>query len=266
MSLRYHSFYVFMLAFLVFTVFTVNTVAAQNTKWWEKQDEGWFFYRDPKPDTDYESPPSVSMPNNNPDSSPLATDLVKQEGERLLSEAMVNPAEQNVASYMRFQKQQTDMSQKFAYVWQRMLMKYPDLYMNTGTEQVNDDIQSTVARLGTQAGLFFIYSSGCDSCRRSAAIVSEFRRKYDGFVVLPVSIDQPLPEFEDTRPDNGIAARLGVETVPSWFLAYPGTDRFEQIGTGYLALPELERRLYHYAITEDMGVAASNYPDNIAGN
>ena len=253
---------VFMLAILIFTIFTASAVGA---KWWENHDEGWFFYQDPNlEEPELDKKPSPSIPDNKPDA--LASELIKKEGEKLLSEALVDPTENNVASYMRFQKQQTDMSQKFAYVWQRMLMKYPDLYMNTGTEQVNDDIQSTVARLGTQAGLFFIYSSGCDSCRRSAAIVSEFRRKYDGFVVLPVSIDQPLPEFEDTRPDNGIAARLGVETVPSWFLAYPGTDRFEQIGTGYLALPELERSLYHYAITEDMGVAASNYPDNIAGN
>lgn len=263
MSLRCHSFYVFMLAFLVFAVFTVNTVAAQNTKWWEKQDEGWFFYHDPKTDTDYESPPSVSMPNSNPDSPPLATDLVKQEGERLLSEAMVNPTEQNVASYMRFQKESMDMSQKFAYVWQRMLMKYPDLYMSTGTELVNEDIQQAVTMLGTQAGLFFVYSSGCESCQRSVAIVSEFRRKYDGFVVLPVTLDAPLPELaEITRPDNGISGRLGVETVPSWYLAYPGEDRFEYIGSGYMALSELERRLYRYAITEDMGLSAANHSDN----
>ncbi|MCK9195415.1 MAG: conjugal transfer protein TraF [Syntrophales bacterium] len=242
-----------MLAFLVFAVFTSDTVAA---KWWENHDEGWFFYHDPEPEPDYDSNPSAFMPDNKTDS--LSSELLKKEGERLLSDALVNPTEGNVSNYMRFQKNSMDMSQKFAYVWQRMLMKYPDLYMTTGTEQVNEDIQNAVARLGTQAGLFFIYSAGCDSCRRSAAVVSEFRRKYDGFVVLPVTIDTPLPEFENTRPDNGIAAKLGVETVPSWYLAYPGTDRFEQIGTGYMPLSELERRIYRYAITENMGMSASN--------
>ncbi|MEI7636052.1 MAG: conjugal transfer protein TraF [Syntrophus sp. (in: bacteria)] len=247
-----------MLAFLFFSVFTPDAVTA--TKWWEKHDEGWFFYQDPQPEPEYNRNSSPSMPDNKPDSLP--SDLIKRQGERLLSEALVNPTEENVVSYMKFQKDSTDMSQKFANVWQRMLMKYPDLYLTTGTEQVNDDIQNAVAQIGTQAGLFFIYSAGCDSCRRSATVVSEFRRKYESFVVLPVSIDDPLPEFEDTRPNNGIAERLGVETVPSWFLAYPGSDRFEQIGTGYMALSELERRIYHYAITENMGVSASNYPGN----
>ena len=79
---------------------------------------------------------------------------------------------------------------------------------------------------------------------------------------MPISIDTPLPEFENTRPDNGISTRLGVETVPAWYLAYPGMDRFELIGTGFMTLSELERRLYRYAITEEMGITASVQPDN----
>ena len=31
-------------------------------------------------------------------------------------------------------------------------------------------------------------------------------------------------------------------------------DRFELIGTGFMTLSELERRLYRYAITEEMGI------------
>ena len=263
MSRLFSGIPVFMLALLVFTSFTSDTVAAED-KWWEHHDEGWHFYQDPEPEPDYDGQPSPSSTMSSPDNKPepLATDLIKKKGERLLSEAMMNPTEENVESYMKFQKESMERSQTFAYIWQRLLMKEPELYMDTGTQKVNQDIQNALAKLGTQAGLFFVYSSGCDACRQSAAVVSEFRQKYDGFVVLPVTIDAPLPELEGTRPDNGISGRLGVNSVPAWYLAYPGEDRFEHIGTGYMPLSEVERRLYHYALTNNTGVSAYNYYGN----
>jgi conjugal transfer pilus assembly protein TraF len=241
-------------------LFAFNAVA-DSGKWWEKHDEGWFFYQDPPPEltrVPVPQPDPTPTPIVSETPPPLATEIIKREGERLLSEAMVNPTDQNVETYMRFQKDSMELSERFAYIWQRLLMKYPDLYMAGGTEQKNDEIQRAVTRLGTQAGLFFIYSGHCPSCQQSVSTVVEFKSKYDGFTVMPITLDVALPALTDTKPDNGIAARLGVESVPAWFLAYPGEDRFEHIGTGHMPLSELERRLYRYVVTEDMGVFAAN--------
>ena len=252
----------FMLVFLAFAVFTHNTEAS-SWKWWERHDEGWYFYRDPDPEPAQKppSPPDIPMVEaKKPDPPPLATELMKREGDRLLSEAMLAPTDENVRSYMEYQKEMMAMSERFAYVWQRVLMKYPDLYRVAETEKTNEDIRKAVSMLGARTGLFFIYSSECEACVKSASIVEEFRRKYD-FAVLPVTIDGiALPELPDTRPDNGIASRLGIDTVPAWYLAYPGEDRFEHIGTGHMPLSELERRLYRYAITENISVYTAHYP------
>lgn len=251
-------------ALAVFAASSADSVHA-SSKWWEKHDEGWYFYNEKPTAPDPENPPipaSVPRPEQQQD-SPLATELIKKEGDRLLSEAMINPTEENVVKYMRYQKESLDMSTRLAYMWQRMLMKYPDLYMNTGTTQVHYDIKEAVDRLGQQAGLFFIYSSGCEACQQAARVVADFKKTHPGFNVVPITIDAPLPGLEGTRPDNGISASLGVTSVPAWYLAYPDEDRFEHIGTGSITLSDLERRLYHYAITEkDM----HHHPDNGASD
>ena len=114
------------------------------------------------------------------------------------------------------------MSQKFGYVWQRMLMKYPDLsldYRNRTGQRGYQKRRGTAWNEGRAVfHLQFRLRTVAVALRRSCQNSAE---SMTAFVVLPVTIDTPLPEFENTRPDNGIAARLGVETVPSWYLAYP---------------------------------------------
>jgi len=242
---------ILVLVLTVFSVFTGSVVHGTEKKWWQREDEGWFFYRDP-PDRKEESL-SISLEAGREEKPPLATEELKKEGERLLSKALVEPSEENVRNYMAYQKEMIQKSERFAFLWQRLLLKYPDLYASVSTEGVNEEIRDAVSGLSEKAGLFFLYRSECSHCRRSAAVVAEFRNKY-GFAVLPVSLDGPvLPELPETRADNGISTRLGIDEVPAWYLAYPGEDRFERIGCGFMTLPELERRLYHYAVTENTG-------------
>ena len=255
-------------ALIVLVAFTADAASNTHKRWWEHHDEGWFFYNEkPEPPDQPESPPPSSTAAK-PDTkeAPLATELIKKEGDRLLSEAMVNPTEENVVRYMRYQKETLDMSTRLAHIWQRMLMKYPDLYMNTGTTQVDHDMKEAVDRLGRKAGLFFIYSSGCSACQHAARVVADFKIAHPGFNVVPITIDSPLPGLENTRQDNGITASLGITSVPAWYLAYPDEDRFEHIGTGSITLSDLERRLYHYGITEDMRHYSSSRTSGDAGN
>ena len=246
---------------------TTDSVAAP--KWWEKHDEGWFFYNEKTAPAEPEEsavPTTTPSPKEEP---PLATDIIKKEGDRLLSEALVNPTEDNVVRYMRYQKESLDMSTRLAYIWQRMLMKYPDLYMNTGTTKVHYEIKESVDRLAKKAGLFFIYSAGCEVCQHAARVVTDFMSAHPNFIVFPVTIDRPLPSLADsTKPDNGITSKLGVASVPTWYLAYPDENRFEHIGTGALTLSDLERRLYHYGIAEEgmYSHSTANLTDNTDSN
>jgi len=254
-------------ALVVFTASAIDA-ASDRGRWWEHHDEGWFFYNERIAPEQQEEPAAPPPPAAKPDTkeAPLATELIKKEGDRLLSEAMVNPTEENVVRYMRYQKESLDMSTRLAHIWQRMLMKYPDLYMNTGTTQVDHNMKEAVDRLGRKAGLFFIYSSGCSACQHAARVVADFKIAHPGFNVVPITMDSALPGLENSRPDNGIAASLGVTSVPAWYLAYPDEDRFEHIGTGSITLSDLERRLYHYDLTQDMRHYSSSRSSGDAGD
>ncbi|HON93715.1 MAG TPA: conjugal transfer protein TraF [Sedimentisphaerales bacterium] len=240
-------------------IFSVESLQAAATPWWEKHDEGWFFYNE---EIEPEEPKLSPQPNTEivketkPDESPA--EAFRKEGERLLGVAIMNPTEDNIVKYMRYQKEALDRSNKFAYVWQRLLQKYPDLYLNTSTDQVYEEVKETVNELGKTAGLFFIYHADCSACQKAATTVRDFRTKYPSFGVIPVAVDVPLPELPDSKADNGIVARLGVTVYPSWYLAYPQENRFELLGQGYMTLYDLERRLYQYEIVEKMGVGLSD--------
>lgn len=247
------------LCFLLITFYFVPfAYSLQGNKWWQKSDEGWFFYKDPpkavkdkpKDKAVEDKPRDRKIETQKPKDEPLATEVLKRQTERFLSEAMVEPTEANVKRYMEHQKRMMQLADRFALIWQRVLMKYPELYAQVSTEGVNEEIKQAIFELREKAGLFFIYSSSCPHCLRMAEVIKDFREKY-GFMVIPVTIDGGiLPEFPDTQFDNGISMMLGIQTVPAVFLAYPYEDRFEPINTGFISLPDLERRLYHYAITE----------------
>jgi len=240
----------------VFAFLTVCSTAVYGLdKWWQRQDEGWFFYRDSGKAR--EAAKKNIEKDQKPMEKPLTAEEMKKEAERLLSKAVIEPSETNLKEYMEYQKKMLNLADRFAVVWQRVLMKYPELYASVSTEGVNEEIEKSVMRLREKAGLFFIYSSTCPHCQKEALVIEDFKRKYD-FIVIPISIDGGiLPGFPDTRYDNGISSRLGIQSVPAIFLAYPGEDRFEHIGTGFIPLPDLERRLYYYAVTEDFSY---NYP------
>jgi len=88
------SFISISLILVMLSALTTDSVAAP--KWWEKHDEGWFFYNEKTAPAEPEEsavPTTTPSPKEEP---PLATDIIKKEGDRLLSEALVNPTEDNV--------------------------------------------------------------------------------------------------------------------------------------------------------------------------
>lgn len=244
--------YIFCVLLLVFSIILPLDGFSNKTnshRWWYQRDKGWFFYEDPvvikEPEDAKKETPPVKK-----EEAPLGTETLRKEGEKLLSKAMLEPSELNIKNYMEHQKKMLDLSHKFAHMWQRVLMKYPELYVHASTEGVYEDTKKAIAELGKKAGLFFFYSTQCPHCVNMASVIKEFRRKHD-FSIIPITVDgRVLPEFPDTLFDNGLSIVLNVQTVPAIFLAYPGEDRFEHIATGAIHLSDLERRLYYYAITE----------------
>jgi conjugal transfer pilus assembly protein TraF len=237
--------------------FSVSAAFASSLDgWWQRSDQGWFFYHD-RPIKKKEGKEKPSTPPAAPgkDDGLLFSGRMRKKGEELLSKALEYPTAGNVKAYMEFNKLMLSIADNYAVAWQKVLMQNPDL--GTGVPEGDSDkdiyYQTTALKnagllraLSKRAGLFFFYKSACSYCQRQAGYLAQFIAKYPFFTVEAVSMDGGvLPEFPDTVADNGIAERLGVGTVPALFLAFP-PNRFDRIATGLLNPRGIERSLVLY--------------------
>ncbi len=237
------------------------------SRWWQRGDEGWFFYREAPKEEDKDEVEKLPQPLPTPASppttissetpeAPLFSEVMKKRGEELLSRAMENPTIENVKTYVEHNNLMIKLSENFSTLWQKVLMTYPELESPVPTSDADKDIYFKVEgekereilyELSREAGLFFFYSASCPFCQRQALHLRRFLSEYPFFALKPVTMDgSVLEEFPETVPDNGISARLGIEGVPALLLAFPPA-RFERISSGLLTAEELKRRLILYA-------------------
>lgn len=252
---------------VVFLFFT-PIYSFSGSYWWERGEEGWFFYKDLQKDEEElrEEKPRPVMPSSPPplfSNQPLFTEKMKRWGDELLSRAMEEPTIENVRAYMEYNRLMMKLAENFSLAWQKALMMYPELESPVPVSDSDKDLYFEVVekkereilyKLSRKAGLFFFYDGNCPFCERQAYYLKKFIVENPFFVVKPVSLDGSVfEEFPETVMDNGISQRLGVTTVPSIFLAFP-PDRFERISNGLVTASELKRRLIWYALEIDKSV------------
>jgi conjugal transfer pilus assembly protein TraF len=227
---------------------------AESSPWWMRGEQGWFFYKDP-PQVEQEDPPEMRLPPPKPEEATPALPFVermKRKGDQLLSNAMEKPDEANMLAYMRHNKAMLDTSNTFAQIWQRMLMKYPELFLDVSTQKTKEEIEKSIREIRDEAGLIFLYNESCPFSKREVPVLTEFKEKH-GFDILPVTMDGGVfPEFPDTRLDNGISATLGVKTVPAIFIAFPDQGRIDLLSSSFISLIDLENKIYRYLVSEDL--------------
>jgi len=71
------------------------------------------------------APARKKHPGKTGANSKPAHQRIKETGEMILGNAMVNPTEENVRAYMEYQKKMLDDANRFSQVWERVLAKYP---------------------------------------------------------------------------------------------------------------------------------------------
>ena len=223
------------------------------TVYWQQHREGWFWYRDPPPP---KARPTPIKPVNPARPRELADfEAIQQRLESLKRVAVMNPTDDNLMAYMRFQRMVMDRSQTFADRWQRLVWREPSLDYASDGRPTNtlaiaafDERQSgldtaAVRQLATTHGLVFVFRSDCPFCHRFAPILKRFAQQH-GLAVLAVSLDGgSLPEYPDARPDNGIAARLNARAVPALYLTQPSRREFRPVGFGMMSDTDLLERI-----------------------
>ncbi len=240
------------IAIAVIGLFLFSPIAFASDFWWQKGEEGWFWYNEPEvyPEPEPETEPE-QLPEPTPPMSllplpgePLATEKMKIYGDKLLSDAVVSPTPDKVKKYVEYQKLMMTMAQEFSETWQIALMQNPELGART---DVKAQMLTAIKELSNSAGLMYFYDSECEGCSYMDKELKDFAMTYPEMAIIPVSIDGYANSlWPNSRLDNGTSLRMGVTQTPTLILAFPREDRFKKITDYPVSSVELEKRIFYY--------------------
>lgn len=237
--------------------------ASQQQNWWEETpwgdpDRGFNWYPDPqelKPEKKEETPPP---PKPKTIYEMTTLEEIKKELDRLKGEAVVNPTEERILTFLRAQNWVMDKSSLFADMSRRVVWANPDVNYASRSTTVNyslqkdrtresEDREKTLKELVQTHGLLYFSRSDCKYCKDQGPILKAFSQR-TGLSVLAVSLDGgPVAMFPEAKQDNGISMMAsggnGIETVPALFLVNRATRQMIPLGTGVIAAEEISERM-----------------------
>ena len=222
--------------------------AALGERYFDQKERGWFWY-EPLSSRTEEARPGTPRRQ-------LTVKEIRERGERLFEAALLSPTKEKVRAYMEHQKRVLERSEEFARVWKRVLWESPaldstvDNPVSAAGAEISRNLRKTaregvIEKISRVGKLVFFFRSDCPFCRGQAEVIKTLERRH-GIGVLAASLDgrglHPLyPHFVNGAAQ---AARLGVRRVPALFLFIPSQRKIARIGTGYLTLGEIRRRLH----------------------
>lgn len=216
---------------------------------WKNEDRAFLWYPDTKK-------PKKEEQTNQPhvQNELIQFEMLQKQLDESRKIAIMNPSEENLKRYIQLQEIAMNQASSFTDQWQRVIWANPDLDYsqnnrpNNSTAQYVYDAQrqqqktEAIRQLAAENGILFVFRSDCPYCHAMAPIVQQFSQAY-GIKVMPVSLDGgKLSEFPYSLPNNGIAQRLNINTVPALYIMDTKTKQFKPIGFGVMAQTTLEDR------------------------
>jgi len=212
----------------------------------------WFYCERPKP----ASPEKQAAAIPNPPASARLAAISKQLDE-LKAKAILEPTEENVTAYIRFQREQLDRASMFSDVWQRAVWQNPEidytlqrpvstLAKAAWIDNRREEQEAALRRLSRRYGIFYFYAQRCAACEIFGPILKSLADK-SGFKVVAVSMDGgPNRAFPNYVVDSGQHARMGLtsKATPALVLFDTVTKRPVPIGTGILSADEITERIF----------------------
>ncbi|MBY6286936.1 thioredoxin family protein [Neisseria subflava] len=235
--------------------------AAEGMGWydqdiWKNENRAFLWY----PDAKKPRQTRQSQPQNTPVRNELAEfEMLQKNLDESRKIAVMNPTPQNLKRYIELQEVVMNKSAAFTDQWQRVIWQNPNLdYSQRGRpnnqlaqQQYDHNRQQqkaeAIRKLAGENGILFVFKSDCPYCHTMAPILKNFADQY-GIKVMPVSLDGGgLNHFPRALPNNGIAQRLNVTTVPAMYVMDTKTKQFTPIGFGVMAQTTLEDRFLAYS-------------------
>ena len=197
-----------------------------------------------------------------PDAQPSATaaetlDKITGTLRELKARAILEPTNENVTAYVRFQRAQLDRASLFSDVWQRALWQDPALDYTLerpvgalAKKQWQDargqERDVVMARLSQRYGLFYFFSQTCGACEVMSPIVRSVADRWR-ITVRAISTDGgPSKQFPNYAVESGQRPKMGLEAgiTPALVLWDSVKQRPIPIGYGVLSADELQDRIY----------------------
>ena len=208
----------------------------------------------------YCSKPKAAERSAAPTAQASATDrmaAITRQLDELKAKAILEPSEENVIAYVRFQREQLDRASTFSDTWQRALWQNPELDytlqrpVNTVGKRAwidnrKADRDAVLTNLSQRYGLFYFYAQSCGACDIFAPILRSVADSHR-MAVMAVSMDGgPSREFPDYVVDSGQRARMGVpgNETPALVLFDTATKRTIPVGFGILSGDEIMDRIF----------------------
>ena len=210
----------------------------------------WFYCTRPKP------APRPKAETPQPSAAEKVAAITSELNE-LKARAILEPSEENIIAYVRFQREQLDRASTFSDTWQRALWQNPDLdytlqrpVSTVGKRAWLDnrkaDRDAVLESLSQRYGLFYFYAQSCGACEIFGPILRSVADSH-GMAVMAVSMDGgPNRDFPNYVVDAGQRARMGVpgNETPALVLFDTATRRTIPVGFGMLSADEIMDRIF----------------------
>ena len=218
----------------------------------------WFYCDKPKPRPSIKPAPAVASAAA---SERLAA--ISKQLDELKARAILEPSEQNVTAYIRFQREQLDRASTFSDVWQRTMWQNPELdytlqrpvstlAKRAWIDNRKAEQEAALRNLSRRYGIFYFYAQSCGACDIFAPILKSLATS-SGFNVVAVSMDGgPNGVFPNYVVDVGQHAKMGLtsKATPALVLYDTVNRRPIPIGTGILSADEITERIFTLTSTK----------------
>ena len=225
---------------------------------------GWHFYCDPEDESPDESPasPAPEITQN----AETRLEALREALQRSRAEAVLDPAPEKVARYLRLQRDALARAAAFSDAFRRVVWTTPELdYTLTRpvgalakqlwTDARREERDAFLKNLGERFGLIYVGHRACMGCQVFGPLLRAFALRH-GIDVLAVSLDGgPLEGWPEAVPDDGRAARMGFDgvTLPAVALFDAETGAVRPVGFGVLAEDQLAERIFVLIGQEETG-------------
>ena len=217
---------------------------------------GWHFYCDRDEDDIKEAGDRIGLAFPAP-SATQRIEALRRELDEFRAAAILDPSPVKVAAYLRLQQATLERAAVFSDAFRRTVWATPELdYTLTRpvgalakqlwSDARRDERGAALRSVSERYGLIYLGHAGCSECRVFGPLLRAFALRH-GLDVLAVSMSgEALEGWPEAVPDNGRAARLGLDGAPTPAVVLFDTETREvlPVGFGVLAEDQLAERIF----------------------